>query len=183
MSYKGAEEISRGLLKCDNWELEILNLEYKNIEVVIAIANILKSGILINLIELNLSHNWIGYDGAVAIAKALRSNNCKLKYFNLKANNIGNDGTSIAESLIRSYSCILKQLNLSENDNIQEIYIVKLIEILESEQSTLEILYIRENDVCVFNLEKFKEITDYGSYNMITLVLKLIIRKKILLTC
>jgi hypothetical protein len=55
-----------------------------------------------NLKELNLSHNWIGDEGAEEMAEALKSTNCKLEYLDLNANDIRNSGAKSIANVLES---------------------------------------------------------------------------------
>ena len=93
--------------------IKVLNLMHNTIgqDSAVALASALKS--CAQLKQLNLSYNNIGPDGAVALASALKS--CaQLKQLNLSYNNIGPDGAVALASALNSCAQ-LKYLNISES--------------------------------------------------------------------
>ena len=64
---------------------------------------------------INLSKSEIDDEGAIALAAALKSENCKLEKLNLGGNEIGNEGAEALADALKSVNCNLKEIYLRGN--------------------------------------------------------------------
>jgi len=104
---------------------------------------------------LNLSRSNIKLNGVIALSKALKNENCKLKYLNLSANTIPSKGLSYLLKSLKYNSC-LKTLNInrikfdSEGVNISSQFIKR-------NQPTLTQLLMNGNQIGDFGAQNIFE--------------------------
>lgn len=104
------------------------------------------------LLELDISFNGIGIDGATSIGEALRDPSCVLERLNLKCNNVAADGAEAIAEALRS-NTTLKWLELGVN-NIENGGTWELADCLE-DNHTLEYLGLSGNSITAEGIEFF----------------------------
>ena len=104
------------------------------------------------LLELDISFNGVGIDGATSIGEALRDPSCVLERLNLKCNNVAADGAEAIAEALRSNKT-LKWLELGVN-NIENGGTWELADCLE-DNHTLEYLGLSGNGITAEGIEFF----------------------------